>query len=347
VDKTNHRFGYVENREINGAAKCVQPERFEKSFPQTKVLQKTVEDYIEVTKDELGKPKNLGQSSDPNMVFGAKIRRPGEDEAWNAALCIYGDPSSKTEIEPDKDLGKCTKANCTNTVRYPVCEIEVYYYRHPEDSNRVFGVPTIRTDIPKKDKKSIADHQNYGNEPGAVELLFPSSYLEFGVTEEDFNAPRTKDEIKVIFENGKEVKREIAAEKILKEPINGIIEEGSRTTFVSSRGQVTRFVRVLKMTATAYDATFKSCGKHPEDPNYGITYSGLRVKPGIVAVDPKVIPLGTHLYVEGYGEALAADKGGAIKGNRIDLYYESPKDVARYGKRTVKVYVLDKPRYKF
>ena len=153
--------------------------------------------------------------------------------------------------------------------------------------------------------------------------------------------------IKVIFENGKEVKREIAAEKILKEPINGIIEEGTRTTFVSSRGQVTRFVRALKMTATAYDATFESCGKHPDDPNYGITYSGLRVKPGIVAVDPKVIPLGTYLYIEGYGEALAADKGGAIKGNRIDLYYESPKDVARYGKRAVKVYILDKPRYRF
>lgn len=153
--------------------------------------------------------------------------------------------------------------------------------------------------------------------------------------------------IKVIFENGKETKREISEEKVLKEPVNGIIEEGTRTTFVSSRGQVTRFVRALKMTATAYDATFESCGKHPDNPNYGITYSGLRVRPGIVAVDPKVIPLGTYLYVEGYGEALAADIGGAIKGNRIDLYYELPKDVAKYGKRTVKVYVLDKPRYKF
>src|SRR5690606_7527698 len=122
--------------------------------------------------------------------------------------------------------------------------------------------------------------------------------------------------IKVIFENGKEVKREITEEKIIKEPVNGVIEEGSRTTFVSSRGQVTRFVRALKMTATAYDATYESCGKHPDHPYYGITYSGLKVRPGIVAVDPKVIPLGTYLYVEGYGEALAADIGGAIKGNR-------------------------------
>lgn len=153
--------------------------------------------------------------------------------------------------------------------------------------------------------------------------------------------------IKVIFENGKEVKREIAEEKVLKEPINGIVEEGNRTTFVSSRGQVTRFVRALKMTATAYDATYESTGKSSNNPQYGITYTGLRVKPGIVAVDPKVIPLGTWLYVEGYGEALAADIGGAIKGNKIDLYYESPKDVERYGKRSVKVYVLDKPRYRF
>lgn len=153
--------------------------------------------------------------------------------------------------------------------------------------------------------------------------------------------------IKVIYENGKEVKREIAGEKILKEPVNGIIEEGTRTTFVSSRGQVTRFVKAMTMVATAYDATYESTGKHPDHPYYGITYSGLKVRPGIVAVDPKVIPLGTYLYVEGYGEALAADIGGAIKGNRIDLYFESPKDVAKYGKRTVKVYILDKPRYKF
>ncbi|HWQ29889.1 MAG TPA: ubiquitin-like domain-containing protein [Negativicutes bacterium] len=153
--------------------------------------------------------------------------------------------------------------------------------------------------------------------------------------------------IKVTFENGKEAKRETVEEKVVKAPINGIIEEGTRTTFVSSRGQVTRFVRALKMKATAYDASYESCGKTPDNPHYGITYSGLKVRPGIVAVDPKVIPLGTYLYIEGYGEALAADIGGAIKGNRIDLYFESPKDVAKYGRRTVKVYVLDKPRYRF
>lgn len=118
VDKSNHRFGYVENeRELNGAAKCVQPERFGSNFPQTIILKKTVEDYIEVTKDELGKPKNLGQAADAQKVFGVKTKRVEDESAWNAALCIHGDPSSQKEIEPDKDLGKCTKLNCTNTIR--------------------------------------------------------------------------------------------------------------------------------------------------------------------------------------------------------------------------------------
>jgi uncharacterized protein YabE (DUF348 family) len=152
--------------------------------------------------------------------------------------------------------------------------------------------------------------------------------------------------IKMVYEDGKEVSKKIVSEKIIQSPVNGLIEEGVKTTLVTSRGQV-NFTRAVKMTATAYDATFESCGKTPDHPYYGITYSGLRVRPGIVAVDPRVIPLGTWLYVEGYGEALAADIGGAIKGNRIDLYYESPSDVRKYGKRPVKVYVLDKPKYKF
>jgi len=152
--------------------------------------------------------------------------------------------------------------------------------------------------------------------------------------------------IKMVYEDGKEVSKQIVSEKVLQAPVNGLIEEGAKTTLVTSRGQI-NFTKAIKMTATAYDATFESCGKHPGDPQYGITYSGLRVRPGIVAVDPRVIPLGTWLYVEGYGEALAADIGGAIKGNRIDLYFESPSDVRRYGKKPVKVYVLDKPKYKF
>jgi 3D (Asp-Asp-Asp) domain-containing protein/peptidoglycan hydrolase CwlO-like protein len=72
----------------------------------------------------------------------------------------------------------------------------------------------------------------------------------------------------------------------------------------------------------------------------GITAIGLRAKKGIVAVDPKVIPLGTRLYIPGYGEALAADTGGWVKGNRIDLVFDSLEDCYRYGRRKIRVYLV-------
>ena len=80
------------------------------------------------------------------------------------------------------------------------------------------------------------------------------------------------------------------------------------------------------MVATAYTAGFESTGKRPGDRGYGITATGTKAKHGTVAVDPKVIPLGTELYIEDigniegdYGYATALDTGGAIKNNRIDL----------------------------
>jgi len=62
---------------------------------------------------------------------------------------------------------------------------------------------------------------------------------------------------------------------------------------------------------------------------------------GGVAVDPKVVPLGTDLFVEGYGYAKAVDTGGLIKGNRIDVFLETSKECYNWGRRNVKVYILE------
>lgn len=72
----------------------------------------------------------------------------------------------------------------------------------------------------------------------------------------------------------------------------------------------------------------------------GITASGTVVNRGTVSVDAEVIPLGTKLYVEGYGYATALDTGGAIKGNKIDLYMETKKEAFEWGRRKVKVWIL-------
>jgi uncharacterized protein YabE (DUF348 family) len=145
---------------------------------------------------------------------------------------------------------------------------------------------------------------------------------------------------RVTYEDGEEVSREMVGEKVIKEKQDKIVEYGTIDSFVTARGDRIRFSKALTMMATAYHAGVESTGKTPDHPEYGITYTGVRVQKGIVAVDPKVIPLGTRLYVEGYGYAVAADIGSAIKGNRIDLYHDTYEEAMRYGRRRVKVYFL-------
>jgi 3D (Asp-Asp-Asp) domain-containing protein len=91
--------------------------------------------------------------------------------------------------------------------------------------------------------------------------------------------------------------------------------------------------RFLTMVATGYS---------PEEPGLSdATASGLKAQRGVVAVDPRVIPLGTRVHVEGYGYAIAADTGSAIKGMRIDLCFDTLAECNAYGKRTVQVEILD------
>lgn len=102
----------------------------------------------------------------------------------------------------------------------------------------------------------------------------------------------------------------------------------------------------VEVLATGYTAGVESTGKTEAHPAYGITKSGVPVHRGIystVAADIEVFPIGTILYIPGYGYGVVADTGSAIKGKRIDLYFETVNDVYReWGKKKVKVYVLKK-----
>lgn len=124
----------------------IHQERFEGAFPKTVIVKKTVEDVKGVTQDMLGTSKNLGQGKPPlpdDHAFG--VRNVVGTDVWNAAKCIHGEPSDR-ELQPDRDLGKCVKLGSRNVVR------------KPEDEKRAFGTPTVRTDIPFKEKRSIADY---------------------------------------------------------------------------------------------------------------------------------------------------------------------------------------------
>ncbi|HLW36967.1 MAG TPA: 3D domain-containing protein [Candidatus Eremiobacteraceae bacterium] len=95
-----------------------------------------------------------------------------------------------------------------------------------------------------------------------------------------------------------------------------------------------KLVGVFAMVATAYTA-----GSAQGWPT-GRTATGAVARYGVVAVDPRVIPLGAHLFIPGYGTAIAADTGGAIVGNRVDLCMDSLQAALNFGRQAVKVYVI-------
>jgi 3D (Asp-Asp-Asp) domain-containing protein len=99
-----------------------------------------------------------------------------------------------------------------------------------------------------------------------------------------------------------------------------------------------------EVMATGYTAGVESTGKDSDHPVYGITFSGVKVRRDLVstiAADPSVFPIGTLLYIPGYGYGVVADTGSAIKGNIIDLYYEEVDDVfAEWGKKKVNVSII-------
>ena len=134
-----------------------------------------------------------------------------------------------------------------------------------------------------------------------------------------------------LMRDGKVVKTVVAFTRRIEPSRAEVIDYGTAQP-IARGGAPVQFTEVISMTATAYwpDPAWSS----------GYTYTGLKAQYGIAAVDPSVIPLGTRLYIPGYGFALAADIGGGIKGDRIDLCYDTLAQCETWGLRYVKVYVL-------
>jgi 3D (Asp-Asp-Asp) domain-containing protein len=144
---------------------------------------------------------------------------------------------------------------------------------------------------------------------------------------------------KVYSKEDEEVRREVVSSKVLRNPVQEIVKVGTSAPkrFASRGGSYFTGGKVVTMIATGYSA----CAAENGGNTSGRSATGLRIGHGVVAVDPKYIPLGTRLYIEGYGYAVAADTGGAIKGNRIDLGHNSRSEAHKVGRRSVKVRILD------
>ncbi|QKY70883.1 G5 and 3D domain-containing protein [Lentibacillus sp. CBA3610] len=158
-------------------------------------------------------------------------------------------------------------------------------------------------------------------------------------------------------ENGEEVSRDLIDEEVEQESEKRIVALGKKenepdsnlTTLSSESSNNTdnnsgndtdnnnEGEKTMHMNATAYTVDCIGCNGN----GYTATGINLRNNPNVVSVDPNVIPLGSKVWVEGYGEAIAGDTGGHIKGNRIDLHLESQSEAESFGRKTVEVRILD------
>nr|WP_308315124.1 ubiquitin-like domain-containing protein [Bacillus sp. M6-12] len=147
----------------------------------------------------------------------------------------------------------------------------------------------------------------------------------------------------VVKENGKEIKRTLLSEKMVRAKKDKVVAVGSKQLIAQvSRGGSDQYAssgsgKEFYVSSTAYTASCNGCS--------GVTATGLNLRsnPGakVIAVDPSVIPLGSKVYVEGYGYAIAADTGGAIRGHKIDVFFPSKSTAYRWGSKKVKIKVLN------
>jgi len=144
--------------------------------------------------------------------------------------------------------------------------------------------------------------------------------------------------VRIRYEDGNPVSQSVEDEYVAVPPTTKIMGYGTKIVIrtVNTTSGPVEYWRKIRMLATSYSAS--TAGTSPSSPWYGYTRTGLKMRKGIVAVDPRMIDLRTRVYVPGYGVGFAGDTGGAIKGHRIDLGYDDHNLELWY--RWVDVYLL-------
>ena len=158
--------------------------------------------------------------------------------------------------------------------------------------------------------------------------------------EEEGKAGENQLVYKITYHNGKQVEKIFVEEVVSEKPINKIVKKGTKVEEVkvaSSRGESSRKIssnvnskgKHMSVVATAYTGD-------------SITSTGKKPKLGTIAVDPKVIPYGTKVYIPQFNKTfIAEDCGGAIKGNKIDIFMNDESSVYNWGRKTIDIYIVN------
>ncbi len=148
---------------------------------------------------------------------------------------------------------------------------------------------------------------------------------------------RARRTFKVVARDGAEGQPQAVAQEVVREPVHQVVT-ARRPAALGNRGLYTGR-RSFECVTTAYDPGPGSCGPYAN----GRTANGTKAGKGVIAVDPRTFPLGVKMYVPGYGVGITADVGGAIKGNKIDLCFRTRREALRWGRKKVRVVVLEEP----
>ena len=134
-----------------------------------------------------------------------------------------------------------------------------------------------------------------------------------------------------VYRNGELWHSFTADQWVAAEPTDEVTAVGSGGVVTASDGEPIEYSYYIDVIATAYGGEEFS----------GLTRTGTQVRPGVIAVDPEVIPLGSRCFIDGLGICSAEDTGGAIKGNRIDVYFDADHEtLMQFGRQHLRVYVL-------
>lgn len=311
----------------------------------------------------LSKDKNMGKRMIPLMILAVV------SSVWisvsaasvnTVALCVYGE--TKEVVTSGTDLESILQKENINISKNDKVEFspvkngkgsiniikryEVLVKFGDVTSNFLVEAATVKeaiefSKIKYNPEKYILNHELTSEikEDITIEITLKPEPAPEPTPEKTQEEQNTKQEVKTVKQT-ENVKKTQNAEKVQKTKKSSSVsysaDKENFTVAIGNEQVKVKKMYVMKGTAYTYG-----------DDGGNVTATGVSTKRGIVAVDPKVIPLGSRLYIRTpsgdyiYGYAVAADTGGAIKGKKIDIFVETEKEAYNFGRRNLEVYVLE------
>ncbi|MBC1604966.1 LysM peptidoglycan-binding and 3D domain-containing protein [Paenilisteria rocourtiae] len=242
-----------------------------------------------------------------------------------------GDSLWKISNENNISIGQLKKINdLSSNIIFPNQKLEVTVNQTPKTTTGTYKIVPGDTlsKIALNNNVTVAQLKSWNSL--SSDLIIAGETLNIGSTQSKETASES-------VAPKQETKADASAvqEKAPQKQQKATTNTPSKQTQSSNKSSSRSVAKEVTVTATAYSKAEPGMGH--------ITASGIDLNdnPRVIAVDPSVIPLGSKVYVEGYGEAIAADTGGAIKGNKIDVHLDSVQACYNWGVKTVKVQILN------